>query len=348
MSWADVQVAFILGLDIGGTKLAAGLAADDGRLLSREVIPSRPEEGAEAIIARLLAMARKVIDASGAPPSAIAATGVSCGGPLDIRTGIVREPTNLPGWVDVPLVVRLANGLAGLLGDGPLFLENDANAAAMAEHRYGAGRGVANLVYLTISTGIGGGVIIEDRVIEGESGNAAEIGHMSMAHDGWPCPCGSRGCLEAFASGTNIARRARERMAGGERSSLAGLMTGAPDTITAREVAAAARAGDALACAVWDETVAVLGAAVGSIINIFNPRLVILGGGVTAVGDQLIAPVRRIALDRAFPSMAAEADVVIGQLGADIGVMGAVAAAQSRLANRDPHLASWDARPTTS
>ncbi len=317
-----------LGLDIGGTKLAAGVAGDDGRLLSREVIPARTEEGPETMIARLLEMGRRVVAASDVPPKAIAATGVSCGGPLDIRTGVVREPTNLPGWIDVPLVARLTAAFADLLVDRPVYLENDANAAAMAEHRYGAGRGVRNLVYLTISTGIGGGVIVDDRIVEGESGNAAEIGHMSLAHDGWPCPCGSRGCLEAFASGTNIARRARDRIAAGEPSSLTAFET---EAITSREVAEAARAGDPLACTVWDETAAVLGAGVGSIINLFNPRLVILGGGVTAVGDQLIAPVRRIALERAFPSMAAEADVVIAGLGADIGIVGAVAAAQVRL-----------------
>lgn len=319
---------FVLGLDIGGTKLAAGVAGDDGRLLSREVIPARTEDGPETMIERLVAMGRRVVDASGVAPADIAATGVSCGGPLDIRTGIVREPTNLPGWIDVPLVARLTTDLADLLGGGPVYLENDANAAAMAEHRYGAGRGVRNLVYLTISTGIGGGVILDDRIVEGESGNAAEIGHMSLCHDGWACPCGSRGCLEAFASGTNIAQRAQDRIAAGEASSLTTLET---EAITSREVAEAARAGDPLACAVWDETVTVLGAGVGSIINLFNPRLVILGGGVTAVGDQLIAPVRRIALERAFPSMAEEADVVVAQLGADIGIVGAVAAAQARL-----------------
>lgn len=320
---------FILGLDIGGTKLAAGVAGDDGSLLSREVIAARTEDGPDTMIDRLVAMGRRVMTASGVPPSSIAATGVSCGGPLDIRSGVVREPTNLPGWIDVPLVARLTTDFADLLGDKPVYLENDANASALAEHRYGAGRGVRNLVYLTISTGIGGGVIVDDRVMEGESGNAAEIGHMSLCHDGWECPCGSRGCLEAFASGTNIARRARERVARGEPSTLTAL---APDAVTAREVAEAARAGDPLACAVWDETVAVLGAGVGSIINLFNPRLVILGGGVTAVGDQLVAPVRRIALARAFPSVAAEADVVVAQLGADIGIVGAVAAAQGRLA----------------
>jgi glucokinase len=319
---------FFLGLDIGGTKLAAGVAGDDGRLLSREVIPARTEDGPETVIERLVAMGRRVVDASGVAPSDIAATGVSCGGPLDIRTGIVREPTNLPGWIDVPLVARLTTDFADFLGGGPVYLENDANAAAMAEHRYGAGRGVRNLVYLTISTGIGGGVILDDRIVEGESGNAAEIGHMSLCHDGWACPCGSRGCLEAFASGTNIAQRAHDRIAAGEASSLSAFET---EAITSREVAEAARAGDPLACAVWDETVTVLGAGVGSIINLFNPRLVILGGGVTAVGDQLIVPVRRIALERAFPSMAAEVDVVIAQLGADIGIVGAVAAAQARL-----------------
>jgi glucokinase len=244
--------------------------------------------------------------------------------------GIVREPPNLPGWQDVPLLARLRECLDHPLGERPLYLENDANAAALGEHRYGAGRGVSDLVYLTISTGIGGGIIVDGRVVQGQNGNAGEIGHMSVAHDGWPCPCGSRGCLEAFCSGTNIAARARARLLAGEASRLGTGM--APAAITARDVAEAARAGDPLAVSVWDETTTVLGAGVANVINLMNPRLVILGGGVTRAGEQLLGPVRRIALERAFPYLASVADVVLAQLGPDTGIVGAIAVAQTRLA----------------
>lgn len=318
-----------LGLDVGGTKLAAGVAGADGRLLSRDEVPAGAPDGPEAVIQRLIELGDRVVDSSGASPSAIVATGVACGGPLDPVAGIVRDPPNLPGWHDVPLLARLRESLGDDLGERPLYLDNDANAAALGEHRYGAGRGVKHLVYLTISTGIGGGIVVDGRVVGGENGNAGEIGHMSVAHDGWPCHCGSRGCLEAFCSGTNIAARANARIAAGETSRLGEM---APGSVTARDVAEAARVGDPLAVRVWDETTTVLGAGVGNVINLMNPRLVILGGGVTRAGEQLLGPVRRIALQRAFPYLASVADVVLAELGPDTGIMGAVALAQARLA----------------
>lgn len=318
-----------LGLDVGGTKLAAGVADTDGRLLSRGEMPAGAADGPEAVIERLVRLAGRVVGSSGVSRSAIVAIGVACAGPLDPVAGIVRDPPNLPGWHDVPLLARLREGLADPMGERPLYLENDANAAALGEHRYGAGRRVKDLVYLTISTGIGGGIIVDGRVVQGENGNAGEIGHMSVAHDGWPCPCGSRGCLEAFCSGTNIAARANALLAAGEASRLGEMAVG---SVTARDVAEAARAGDALAVAVWDATTTVLGAGVGNVINLMNPRLVILGGGVSRAGEQLLAPVRRIALRRAFPYLASVADVVLAQLGPDSGILGAVALAQARLA----------------
>ncbi len=322
------KAPFFLGLDVGGTKLAAGVADAEGRLLARDEMPAGARDGPEAVIERLVGLSGRVMDASGVARSGIVATGVGCGGPLDPVAGIVREPPNLPGWHDVPLLARLREGLPHPLGERPLYLENDANAAALGEHRYGAGRGVDHLVYLTISTGIGGGIIADGRLVRGENGNAAEIGHMSVAHDGWPCPCGSRGCLEAFCSGTNIAARARSRLLAGEASRLGEMW---PTTVTARDVAEAARAGDPLAVRVWEDTTAVLGAGVANVINLMNPRLVILGGGVTRAGEQLLSPVRRIALERAFPYLASVADVVLAQLGPDTGVVGAVAVAQARL-----------------
>lgn len=306
----------ILGLDVGGTKLAAGVAGADGTLRSRVERPTGVEDGPDAVIARLEELGRGAIGEGGA----VAAVGVGIGGPLDARRGIIQDPPNLVGWHDVPLKERLQATFRL-----PVHVENDANAAALAEHRFGAGRGVDNLVYVTISTGIGGGAVLDGRLYEGESGNALEVGHMSVSYDGWPCACGRHGCPEAFASGTNIARRAREALAAGEPSSLAQLAE-----VTAREVADAARAGDPLAVRIWDDTVAVLGATMTNLLNLFNPRLLILGGGVTRAGDLLFEPLRRLSLPATLGRQGQDAEIVPAALGEDTGILGAVAVAQAR------------------
>ena len=206
----------VLALDVGGTKLGSGVVFDSGGLIGFLREPAGAKDGPEAMIARLVEMGRRSIAAAEVAIGGLDAVGVGCGGPLDARAGIILSPPNLPGWRDVPLgaLLREAFGL-------PVHIDNDANAAALGEHRFGAGRGVVNLVYFTISTGIGAGVIVDGRLLWGESGNAAELGHVSVAYDGWPCHCGRRGCPESFASGTAIARRAREAIAAGESSSLA-------------------------------------------------------------------------------------------------------------------------------
>src|SRR5437763_7503791 len=168
--------------------------------------------------------------------SRLAAVGVGCGGPLDRRRGLILSPPNLPGWDEFPVVALLEERLGV-----PVLLDNDANAAALGEHRYGAGRGLRHLVYITISTGIGGGVIVRGELVHGVHDGAGEVGHMTVLPEGPACGCGARGCLEALCSGTSIARRARERLAAGSLSSLG------EGEITAQAVAEAARRGDALA-----------------------------------------------------------------------------------------------------
>jgi glucokinase len=318
-----VSAAPILALDIGGTKLAAGVVTGDGELLAWGREPTRLADGPRGVVDRLVALGRAAAAEAGIEERRLRAVGVGCGGPLDSERGVIHDPPNLPGWTDVPLKAWLEE--LGL----PVHLDNDANAAALAEFRWGAGRGCESIVYLTISTGIGGGAVIDGRLLAGVNGNAAEIGHMSVDFDGWPCVCGRRGCLEAFASGTNIGRRAREALAAGETSVMTELTT-SPDGVTARTVADAARDGDPVARRVWDETTTVLGAGLANVLNIFNPRRIVLGGGVTLAGDLLFDPVRRLALSQTLGPQAEVAEIVPAELGEQIGVYGAAAVALER------------------
>jgi glucokinase len=312
----------VLALDIGGTKLASGVVADSGELIGFLREPADAADGPQAMIRRLVEMGRRSVAVAKVAIGDLDAVGVGGGGPLDARAGMILSPPNLPGWRGVPLGALLREALGV-----PVHIDNDANAAALGEHRFGAGRGVANLVYFTISTGIGAGVILDGRLLWGESGNAAELGHVSVAYDGWPCHCARRGCPEAFASGTAIARRTRDAIEAGASSSLAER----PEAVTAEAVARAAAAGDPLARRIWSETVEVLGAAVANALNAYNPRLVILGGGVARAGERLLEPVRRIALSQTLGPQARDGDVVLAELGERTGVLGAAAVALARL-----------------
>lgn len=319
------QKQYILGIDIGGTKLAAGVVTLNGEQVSQDRVPTMVAEGPDKVIDRLVDLCRRVVALAGVPWSSILAAGVGCGGPLDPHTGVIQDPPNLPGWVNVPLVQRLQDALAI-----PVYLDNDANAAALGEHMFGAGRGVDNLVYLTISTGVGGGIIIDNRLYQGVNGNAGEIGHMSVAYNGRLCNCGARGCLEAYASGTNIAARAREAIMAGHTSAMTAL-AGSVDKITGETVEQAIRMGDPVAVRIWVETIEILGVGIANVINIFNPRRVVLGGGITNFGDLLFVPLRQVALARAMGPLAQVVDIVPAQLGGQVGVLGAVAVALERL-----------------
>ena len=301
----------ILGLDVGGTKLAAGVYRD-GDVDAFRVVPADAHEGPDPMIARLIDAGHAALAAVGIGPSDVDAVGVATGGPLDPWRGIVLSPPNLPGWDAIPLAARLEAAFGV-----PVVIENDANAAALGEWRFGAGRGVDDLVYLTISTGIGGGVVTGGRLMRGATGNAAELGHITAVPGGRPCPCRRRlGCLEAYASGTAIAARAVE--------------AGMPRGTTARTVVDAVRAGDPIATRLWDETTEILGRAVAGLVNAFDPSLVLLGGGVTAAGDLLFEPVRRIVRAEAFEPMASNVTVQPAGLGPEVGVWGGVAVALER------------------
>jgi glucokinase len=308
---------YVLGLDIGGTKLAAGVVDDSGRTRSFAVESTNAEEGPERALERLFDLGRRAVAESGIAWAAIGSVGIGAGGPLDTRLGILTAPPHLPGWIDVP-IAALAEEAFGL----PVALENDATAAAAGEHRYGAGAGTSHMVYLTISTGVGGGVVIDGRLYRGASGNGGELGHVTVDCAGRLCRgCGRKGCLEAYVSGTSIAERAREAGMG---------------DLAAGEVAAAARAGDPVALEVWDATTDALACGLTSIVNLFEPELVVLGGGVVSgTGEQLLAPVRARVLAEAMLPAAGAARIVEAALGAQVGVVGAAAIAWERAASSD-------------
>ncbi|GAA1534462.1 ROK family protein [Kribbella lupini] len=307
----------VLALDVGGTKLAAGVVRADGTVQSFRTIETAVHEGPDAAVSRLLDLGEKAMAEAGHPE--VVAVGIGCGGPLDPATGVILGPPGLPGWDEVPLG-RLVTERLGL----PAYVENDASAAALAEHRWG-GWGVRSLVYLTVSTGFGGGVVINGELFQGAAGQGGELGHVVVDWQGRPCGCGAQGCAEAYVSGTSIARRAQEAL--GQRTSSLTSVT----ELTARDVAEHARAGDELAVAVWDETTAMLGRMVAVIINVCEPDLVVLGGGVTRAGDQLLVPVREAALRQAMPPAAKACDVVLSRHGDRSGVLGAAAIAFHRI-----------------
>jgi glucokinase len=308
MSSAEAPV---LALDIGGTKLAVALVTPDGSTHAARVEPTRRAEGWRVVVDRLFTMGREAVAAAGLGP--VAAVGISCGGPLDAASGTLLSPPHLPGWSDVP-IGPLAASAFGV----PFALQNDATVAAVAEFRYGAGRGTSTMLYLTVSTGIGGGAVVDGRLHLGSAGNGAEFGHLTVRRGGRLCSCGRLGCIEAYASGTNIAERAREALAGGAGSTLAEY-----EELTAADVSREAAAGDAVARAVWDETVDLLGAAVTDLVNVFEPDLVVLGGGVTRAGAMLLDPIRALVAREAMPPAAAAARVEFAALGDLVCVVGA-------------------------
>lgn len=321
----------LAGVDIGGTKLAVGVSDLCGRILSVVREPTDRSGGPDPVLRALERMLCRALDeagrklglASGRP--ALRAIGIGVGGPLDPERTVVLRAPNLPGWDNCPVKAFFEDAFGV-----PANMDNDASTAALGEARMGAGKGFSVVCYFTVSTGIGGGIVINGRLYRGASASAGEFGHQIILPNGPLCLCGRRGCLEALASGTSIARRAREQLPAD--SMLLRMADGDPNAITAAMVAEAARAGDAYSLRLWEETGYYLGIGVSNVINILNPDRVVLGGGVTKAGDLLFEPVRRTVAETAMRELAAVCEVVPAALGDNVGVAGAICLAQDILA----------------
>ncbi len=318
---SEAEGGLCLALDFGGTKLAAGLADwRAGRLLRQVRCGTALARGARGQITDMLALV-EALHLSQAERAVLAAAGVCFGGPVDAENGIVLQSHHVGGWAGLPLAAELRAALAL-----PVHVENDANAVALGEYRYGAGRGVRDLVYITVSTGIGGGIVLGGRLWRGHHGLAGEVGHMVVRPGGPLCTCGNRGCLESLASGLSIARRAGEALArAGGGDALLSLAGGDAGALTAEHVFSAARGGDPIAAGVVAAVAEDLGLAIAMLASIVDPARVILGGGVAKAGEQLLAPVRAAFARYAFPMLADRVAIVQAAALDDGGLLGATA-----------------------
>lgn len=311
---------YVLGIDIGGTNLVIGAVSEDGRrLLGLTTEPTGAAQGADHVLDRIVAIANATIVAAKAadPAADIVGVGIGSPGPLDRRSGIVLLTPNL-GWVNMPIRDRIGERL-GL----PAEIDNDANCAMAGEWWIGAAAGARDAVTFTLGTGIGGGLVVGGTLVHGASDVAAEIGHITIETNGRRCGCGNDGCLEAYASGPAIARRAVEAIQAGADSSLSLIVAGDIGRITAQTVYQAAAAGDPLALEVVQDTAKYLGVGVANLINILNPEVVVICGGVTQAGDRLFAPLRREVARRAFRPAVQACRIVPGALPGTAGLVGA-------------------------
>lgn len=314
----------IVGVDLGGTNIVVGTLPEDGSAVyGHQLQPTPVAEGPDAVVSRIVELIGKSLTATkrelGTDDLNLAGVGIGSPGPLNTQTGIVVMTPNL-GWRNMPLRDRIADatGLAATL-------ENDANCATLGEWWRGAAQGAQHVVGLTVGTGIGGGVVLDGKILHGASDVAGEIGHMTIDMTGRLCKCGNYGCLEAYASGPNIAARAVEELLAGAVTKLPDYVGGDLDRITAQVVYEAARDGDELALDVVRDTARVLGVGIATLVNILNPEIVVVAGGVTLAGDRLFAPLRAEVKRRAFRPAVDACRIVPGALPGTAGVYGAVA-----------------------
>jgi len=295
--------------------------------MAKESYPTLAVEGPDSVIGRILLAIDQLLEgksgASSLPDSIILAVA----GAIDYDKGLITVSPNLPGWHNV-----LLRDMVGKRYGLETFLINDASAAALGEHRFGAGKGVNNLIYLTVSTGIGGGIIINGELYSGASGSAGELGHMTIDVNGPVCSCGNTGCLEVLASGKAMAREAISRLGNGERSALTEMVGAKLDSITTEEISIAAQRGDSLALEVVSQAARYLGVGLANLVNIFNPEMIIVGGGVANMGDILLNPAREVVGERAFSLLVQAVRIVNAQNIDEAGLLGAAAFAfQHRL-----------------
>lgn len=320
------------GIDIGGTKIAVALATANGDFVFRHRFPTRIKLGAAAILDETLDVIEMAITKTGGNLTAI---GIGCPGPLDIRRGLILSPPNLSDWDEFPIVKAVKEKF-----NVPVVLDNDANAAALGEHCFGAGRGFENLVYITISTGIGGGIIINNRLIHGVGAGAGEIGHIAVAPDEIKCKCGASGCLEAICSGTSIARRARQRIIAGDRSLMTGLVKNT-NQITAQTVAEAAYRGDSVANEIWSETIGFLAVGINNIAVTLAPEAFIIGGGVSLAGEEMLfKPLRKAVNERVKMLPGEQIKILPAELKSESGIYGTLALAFAAL-DEDQQVKRW-------
>ena len=310
----------VLGIDVGGTKVAAGLVNERGEILHKFRVLMSPSGTAEDGLAAVKAAIEGVLRDNGSLRARLGGIGIISPGPLDPKRGVVINPPNLPCWRDFQLAeeVERAFGI-------PTRLDNDANAAALAEALWGAGRGYSLVFYATLGTGIGTGIVFDGHIHHGRTGAAAEAGHLTIDYHGPFCGCGTRGCIEALASGPAIAQRARKLVSDTKSGAMLRLAGGEPANITTELVADAYRAGDPVATQVLRDTAEMLGIWLGNMVDVLEPDVLIVGGGVSELMSGFFDYIREVMQKWSINQRCCEIPLVRAYYGADAGIAGAAA-----------------------
>ena len=308
---------YYIGLDVGGTTFKAGVVTEDGRIVHKDAMPTGIERPYQEIIADMAALCKKVAADAGIEMSEIKSIGVGVPGLFDNKTGMIPFCTNL-GWHDLPFVAEMKKHL-----DTPVYGDNDATVAGLAESVAGVSAGIKDSVFLTLGTGVGGGIIIDGKPYSGAHGCGSEIGHMMIKMGGELCTCGNYGCFERYASATAIIREERTAIVEYPESSMLAACGGDPEKLNAKIVIDAARAGDEAAKAVFGGYVQALAVGIINIINMLDPEVIVLGGGVSAAGEFLLNAVREAVKPMVFFKTMPYARIELAQLGNDAGIIGA-------------------------
>ncbi len=312
---------YCVGVDLGGTNIKAGLLDEGANVKSKFSVPTEIERGTEQVIDNIVAAAERAVTEAGVDRREVVGIGIGSPGPLSHRRGLIINPGNLPCLKNVPIrdIVHQRTGIH-------TTLENDANAAAWGEYWAGAGAGVSDLVMFTLGTGVGGGVIVDGRMLRGSFENGAELGHMIVQPGGRRCSCAQHGCVEAYSSAYFLARRAEELIADGRSSSLK-TRVDAGEMLLAEHIVDAAKSGDTLAAEVWDDACRYLAIATVTMQHITNPQRVVLAGGLIAAGDFLLEPIRRHFQKLTWNLLNDFPDIRFAILGNDAGFIGAAGCA---------------------
>jgi glucokinase len=325
-----VAKRFAVGIDIGGTKIAAGLLDDSGNVIARHSSRGHTGQAPEAVLEAAAQVFQEVLQKAGVRPAEIVGVGVGFAGHTHGEAGLVLTSSNLPAWDRHPLRDRLARRLGV-----PVVLDNDAHCSAWGEYRYGAGRGSRLLSYVTFSTGLGMGVIIDGHLLSGATGTAGEIGHTVVDVNGPLCTCGKRGCVMSYACGLAISRMACERVAGNAPTVLREMCGSEPEHISGEVVAEAARRGDDAARAILETAGYYLGVGLSTIVQVLNPDRIVLGGGLMNASDLLMEPCLRGLNENIHPVLRGSAQIVPSALGEDSGTVGAADLARAAAAREN-------------
>lgn len=304
----------VIGVDLGGTNIKLGLVSSNGEVLDRTSTETQAEKGPEAVAGRICDGVLGLLAQAGLDRERVEGIGIGSPGTIDLETGVVTFSPNLPGWENVPLRRLVQEGT-----DLPCVLDNDANVAALGEFWVGAGRDNSSLILLTLGTGIGGGIVLDERIWHGGNGVAGEVGHMSIDPDGPECGCGNRGCWETFASATGMVRRMREAIEQGAETVLAE----DAENITARRIHEAALAGDGTARRIIEMTGRYLGLGVSNLMHILNPEVIAFSGGMTGAGEMLMQPLLEEADWRTMEAPRRGVKICFAELPEDAGIIGA-------------------------